>query len=301
MDDLDLNLLRVLDVLLRTEGVSRAARELGMTQSGVSRALQRLRAHFGDELLIRQGRGMVLTATAVRLRAPVARILSDTRQLFVSGRGFSPQDSTWCPTIATASYLEQWFVPALVERMRQDAPNVDLRVVGTLGNRTEDLEDGRVDLALEPAEALVGPETRRLFSDTFCCVVREGHPALAAPLTLESYVDLEHILVAPNGGRLGPVDDYLKAEGLTRRIGVQVASFASPMPLLMNSDRIVTLPVKMAEQLASVWPVVMMKLPFAFGSFTVSAFWSARNRTDPANQWLREVVYETASGLVVGE
>ena len=90
LEDFDLNLLRVLDVLLRTRGVTRAAAELGLTQSGVSRSLKRLRDHFGDPLLVRDGRHMVPTAVARELMVPVGRLLADAQMLFVSGRGFDP-------------------------------------------------------------------------------------------------------------------------------------------------------------------------------------------------------------------
>ncbi|HUM12950.1 MAG TPA: LysR family transcriptional regulator, partial [Myxococcaceae bacterium] len=61
----DLNLLRVLDVLLEEENVTRAAGRLRLTQSAVSRSLARLRRLFGDDLLLRTGRGMRPTSRAL--------------------------------------------------------------------------------------------------------------------------------------------------------------------------------------------------------------------------------------------
>jgi len=296
--DLDLNLLRVLDVLLSTQGVTRAARQLGMTQSGVSRALQRLRTHFDDPLLVRDGRRMVLTATAERLRNPVARILDDTRQLFISGRGFDPTQSSWSASLATATFAEHCLLPTLMARIEAEAPGINIHVVGTLGANADDLEQGRVDLAIEPAGVLQGPNliSRRLFSDTFCCLVRRGHPA-AKSLTLERYTALEHILIAPNGTPRGPVDEHLARLGLERRVRVQVISFTSPMPLLIHSDRIVTIPRLIAHDLAQRWPVEVVDAPIDVGRFGIHAYWSARRRTDPAHQWLRQQVYDAAAAL----
>jgi DNA-binding transcriptional LysR family regulator len=300
--ELDLNLLRVLDVLLRTGGVTRAAEELGMTQSGVSRALGRLRVHFDDALLLREGRRMVPTATAERLRGPVARILDDTRRQSRPDGVFDPAASTWSASISTSSYVEHWLVPALVDRLHARAPGMDLRVVGPLRGRADALEEGRIDLAIEPAGVLVGPNlmSRRLFEDGFACVLRRGHPA-ADRLDVDAYAALEHVLVAPNGRAGGPVDERLAAMGRSRRVSVQVSAFISPMPLIVDSDRIVTLPASIARDAARRWPVVLRPCPVDLGRFAIHAVWSARRRTDPAHRWLREQLVEATRERLAAE
>ena len=63
----DLNLLRVLDVLLRERNVSRAAERLALSQPAVSNALNRLRDLLDDPLLVRVGRTMQPTPRALAL------------------------------------------------------------------------------------------------------------------------------------------------------------------------------------------------------------------------------------------
>ncbi len=53
----DLNLLKVFEALHDEGSASRAALQLGLTQSAVSAALNRLRAMYGDQLFVRTGRG----------------------------------------------------------------------------------------------------------------------------------------------------------------------------------------------------------------------------------------------------
>jgi DNA-binding transcriptional LysR family regulator len=65
--DFDLNLLRVLLALDRTRHVTRAAELLGMSQSGFSSALARLRRHSGDVLFLRTSAGMTATPRAQRM------------------------------------------------------------------------------------------------------------------------------------------------------------------------------------------------------------------------------------------
>jgi hypothetical protein len=69
--NLDLNLLAALDKLIRLRSVSRAAEELSITQSAMSNALNRLRQHFDDPLLVQVGRRMELTPRAIALEQPV--------------------------------------------------------------------------------------------------------------------------------------------------------------------------------------------------------------------------------------
>ena len=71
----ELNLLPVLDALLRHRSVTLAARELDMSQSALSAALARLRKLLGDELFVRTGRGLLPTARASALAEPVAQII----------------------------------------------------------------------------------------------------------------------------------------------------------------------------------------------------------------------------------
>lgn len=59
--DLDLNLLAVLDAMLRERNVTKAAQGLGMTQSAMSHALGRLRRFFDDPLFVRHGMAMLPT------------------------------------------------------------------------------------------------------------------------------------------------------------------------------------------------------------------------------------------------
>src|SRR5659263_311968 len=64
---LDLNLLRVFDEVMAERSLTRAARNLSLTQPAVSNALRRLRETLGDELVQRSGQGMAPTPAAIAL------------------------------------------------------------------------------------------------------------------------------------------------------------------------------------------------------------------------------------------
>ena len=91
--DLDLNLLRVLDAVLRERSVTAAAARLGLTQPAVSNALARLRAAFDDALFVRTPSGMAPTPFARELDDPVRQALALIESALAHGGGFDPATS----------------------------------------------------------------------------------------------------------------------------------------------------------------------------------------------------------------
>ncbi len=73
MQPADFGLLVHLDALLQEGSVTGAARRVGLSTPAMSHALARIRARLGDPLLVRAGRGMVLTPRAEALKPQVRR------------------------------------------------------------------------------------------------------------------------------------------------------------------------------------------------------------------------------------
>src|SRR3954454_17065210 len=94
LSNFNLNLLVALDGLLGQRSVTAAARRVRVTPSAMSHSLAELRALLGDPLLVRSGRGMVLTPRAEALVAPLRKLLVDSERLLRGGATFYPQTST---------------------------------------------------------------------------------------------------------------------------------------------------------------------------------------------------------------
>ena len=71
----DLNLFRVFDRVMTTEGISSAAERLDMTPAAVSQSIKRLSEIIGEPLFRRKGRGIVPTARALSLHREVREAL----------------------------------------------------------------------------------------------------------------------------------------------------------------------------------------------------------------------------------
>jgi DNA-binding transcriptional LysR family regulator len=285
---LDLNLLRALAALLDTGSVTRAAALAGITQPAMSRALGRLRGLLGDALLVRAGRGMVLTPRGEQLRPQVGRVLADVVHLLSAPGAFDPAGSRRVFRMAAADFFTTVAVPRWLAHVRGVAPQVGLEVVqGT--HAALELESGALDVVVAPPRQVEGGEFRRtrLMEESFEVLLRPDHPALGAPWTVEVWAAQPHLLVAPGGRPGGLVDDLLAARGLHRRTAVLVQSFAAAPPIVAASDLVVTLPARLARRVAPRWGLATRPVPLEGLHFALDLFWHARLDADPAHRWFR--------------
>src|SRR5688500_11492781 len=172
VQDVDLNLLRVFDAVLREKGVTPAALRLGLTQPAVSNALARLRKLFGDPLFVRTPGGVDATPFARELAEPVRQALALLESALAHGPGFDPATATRAFRFYMSDLGQIEFLPPLVERVQRDAPGVRLEAVAL---EIEDIADalaaGGLDLAVGFLPGLGAPVRRQaLFKDPYLCL-----------------------------------------------------------------------------------------------------------------------------------
>ncbi|MGW3825129.1 LysR family transcriptional regulator [Streptomyces sp. NPDC005071] len=150
----NLDLLVTLRALLRERNVTRAARNLGVTQPAVSASLSRLRRHFADELLVRVQGAYVLTPLAAQLAGQVETVCAAAERLFATGTAFDPATTQREFMLLMADYPATVLGPALSRLFDSDAPHAALHlqlVRETLGSGAGDtirLVDGLVSPSL---------------------------------------------------------------------------------------------------------------------------------------------------------
>ena len=109
--NLDLNLLRVFDVLLEERSVTRAGARLGLTPSAVSHALSRLRYHLGDELFQRDRQGMQPTRKALEIGPSLHAALGQL-QSALTPADFEPAVSDHRFSVVAGAYACAVLMPA---------------------------------------------------------------------------------------------------------------------------------------------------------------------------------------------
>ena len=297
LSSIDLNLLVQLDALLGEAHVTRAASRAGVTQSAMSRALARLRELLGDPILVRTGRGMILTARA--------RALGDLQAVVLQRPSFDAASSQRTFTIATSDFAEAMLLPPLLARLSREAPGVDVAAAAVNAGRDTDraLEDEAIDLSVNPRRGPSPPAIvwRSLMREDFVCVLRHGHPALRkrGPLTLARFLELPQVLVAP-GGRPGSLlDDALAKLGKRRRVALRVPSFLVATLVVAGSDLLVTLPARLARRMAESLPLSLRPPPaeLALPGFELHLAWHERFRHDAGHAWFRRVLTEVAAKI----
>ena len=288
----DLNLLHTLDVLLAEGSVTRAARRQRLSPSAMSRALTRLRTVTGDQLLVRAGRGLVETPRATAMKAQVRTLVEEAQILL------RPTDRLELATLQrtfvlrTSDGFAETYGPALIDRVRREAPAVQLRFVRKLDKDSEGLRDGTVDLETGVVAGTTGPEVRAqaLFDDLYVGVVRSDHPLAGREVGLDDYAAWSHVVAWRQGLDLGEVDDMLRSAGLVRDIAATVDGFSAALALARGADLIATVPERHTARLRE--GMFTFPVPLAMRAFTISLLWHPRLDGDSAHRWLRTCLRE---------
>lgn len=296
MERPDLNLLIALDVLLAEETVVGAARRLGLSPSAMSRTLARLREATGDPLLVRAGRDMVPSPRALELRERLGQLVQDAEAVLrpVERIRLDQLDRTF--TLRTSEGFVETFGPALLDRVRMEAPGVTLRFVQKLDKDSAPLRDGTVDLETGVVGMRSGPELRAqaLFRDRFIGVVHGGHMLSKGEVTADRYAACAHVGVSHSGADRGPVEQATASAGVTRRVTVIVDGFARALALARASDLVATVPDQHTRGLQA--GMRRFPLPFPMPEITLSLLWHPRMDADPAHRWLRGCVRDVCGG-----
>ena len=298
----DFTQLRILDSLLREGSLTRTAELLGMSQPAVSRALARLRRHFGDPLFVRSGQRMQATARALELAGPVSGVLDAVRQLEGGPVAFDPARATRSFNLYMVDGAVVNILPQLLDglaRMGEGAARLQLRSAhsdpGALEGR---LERGQIDLAIGRFPQLVNNiRQRKLWDDGYACVMRRGHPC-AGRLDRDAYLGHRHVLIEMENTSHHNEVVTRKLESMLEptRILCHVPSFTSAAHIALHTDAIATIPLRLARPLARDLGLVVADLPIELPRLQLALYWHERSHRDPANQWLRGFVRATLAG-----
>jgi len=296
----DLNLIPVLRELLRERNVSRAAANLGLSQSAASAALSRLRSSLGDPLLVPVGRRMELTERAKELVVPV-QIASEAAEAVWARRGFLPANATRTFVIASADYLAMVLGPRLISRLRVEAPGVTLSFIDLTRRTVERLRHGEIDFGIVPREVLDFYDSSEIHSallmeDEFVAVrakaaprsgprrkkrAKPENPAFATfRIGLEGADTLGERTIAGHREPLGTTHFFQQF---------------SILPFMAVEAGVTALVQKrLAEKLARYLPIEIVPPPGPMMRIELRVFWSVARQQDQAHRWFLDLLKQTA-------
>lgn len=295
MENFDYNLVAVFDAMLRERNVTRAAEQLGLTQSAMSHALNRLRAYFDDPLFIKTADGMTPTPKAESVAEPVLEVMTAMRTRVLSQARFDPATARRTFTLCMTDMGELVFLPPLMERLRAIAPHCDLRTLQTTPQMEALLASGEADLVM--GSVGTAPESlfhQQLFTHGFVTIVSTRNTRVDDTLSREQLETMPHIAVSLAGRAGPPYDAAFEAHGLRRRVYLHTPHFlAVPMLMERQPDLVATVPEELAHVFSRYGIVRVVKPPITLPPFALSQYWHPRFHHDPAIIWLRQMVKET--------
>lgn len=289
---MDLNLLVIAAALFAHKNVSKAAVELGMTQSAVSHALARLRVFFKDPLFVRTSKGIVPTEFAKSLEKELIEWLNRGYQLVTHKKKFDPASVKARIVLATTDYFEVTVMSRLQPILAKEAPGLQISIRPTGGELPKKkLEVGSVDLAIAGfySDVPEGFYQTKLFDDSFGVAVRKNHSFIQKKLTMENYLKSEHALITLQGDFKDRLSSKLKKP---RNIIYGTYSFTALPWLLQQTDLVLTAPKRLLEKYSEYFPIQQFDCPVDLGSFTFRMVWQAQTHENPLHQWFRKKLKE---------
>jgi len=312
MNNLDLNLLRVFDAVMRERNVLRAGQAVGLSSSAVSHALSRLRALLGDELFVRTAAGMEPTARALTM-APLVRDALVSIERAVGPQIFMPEISTRQFCIAATDYMTAVVLPHFLRALSALAPHASVTILpATRIDLTAQIDVGRIEVALGSFSNI--PHRLRaemLFEERDVLMVAPDHPLAGGTITLDQVSTLPIFVVSAGGLE----DGLISERGLTRRIEMfdRVAleqafekigrtpdlkviqpHFLAVPSLLAGTSAAAIAPAHLAKIFRRSGSVAVSEVPWTMPPCAVQMVWHERHTHDPGHKWLREMLEDAA-------
>lgn len=298
---LDLNLLVALDEMLHTCNITQAAKNLHMSQSAMSNCLARLRDYFGDELLCPVGRKMELTPKGEMLKDDVHDLLLRINRTLSTEPVFNPEKSDREFRIAVSDYTSLVLMPKVLSLAQQQNASVRFSLIPQFGDPARILERGEADIMVIPLDycSSLHP-TEVLFREHFTCVFWSGSQLANKELDLESYQAAGHVVMQPSGSdRPAFGNQFLQDHGVERQIDVSTYNFLSEPILLIGTDRIATVPTRLAEWSCCHFPLQSCKPPIEIPVMEQAIQWHKYRSNDPGLVWLLDLFRKAARTLEV--
>lgn len=297
LSKIDLNLLVVLDVLLREKSVARTAARLNLTSSAVSHALKRLRLLFDNELLVRDGRRMVPTARAQALAETLPALLNSIERTIAEPEAFDPASSTRVFRLAAPDFFSP-LIPKLLTRIGREAPAIQVEVSALPVTGMSDLRLGRYD-------ALIAPSFKRsdelrgtvLGSWPWVAFGRKDHPAFT-DWSLQAWASFPHLQIG-SGVATGqsPIDQTVAKFGVIRRIGAVLTHFTMAPPVLAQTDMLLSVPSVALRDAARAYGLAQRDLPFDAPLLELTLFVNTSTGDEPEIRWFHSHVAAAALAL----
>lgn len=304
---LDLNLLRILDAVLGEGTTTKAGEKLGLSQSAVSNALNRLRHSLDDALFVRHGNQLVPTDFAASIKDGLREELNRLEGLLTPAEDFDPLQAQGNFKISASDFFAELLMPVLGHHLSHNAPGITTQLVDLVPyNYVESLDRYQADIALMPDTALPEWINREpLFHSSFSVIGSAANPALSIfksgdELPLDVFCDLSHVLFSPEGKLSAMGDAALAKVGRRRQVAMTLPVFSGVCRAVLESDLIALVPTQLAQKVSTGFDLKYFKPPFDIDPALIIAIWHKKSDESPMAKWMRQQVFKLMKPLDEG-
>lgn len=292
---LDLNLLRVLVAIHRSNSVTAASKALNLSQPATSNALARLRRFFDDELFVRSPSGLQPTRLCEQLAPAMQAQLLGMENLVMRQQPFDPREGEVHWRLSLSDLGEILFMPRIAQALSEQAPGATLSNVAVAAPEVSGaLETREVDLAIGILQAQHrGIRRERLFKEEFMAVAapawRPPTGSRGAPLSREQLSQARFVVVSPLATFHGSVETMLVRKRLQDRIALRTRHFGAVADLVHSTDNVALIPEMYARDLVQRQGLKAYRIQDA-PSYEVHLLWHSSTERDERHRWMRALV-----------
>jgi|GEM_PF-988486 len=301
LEVIDLNLLLALKALLHYRHVTDAAESMGITQSGMSRSLSKLRQILNDELLTRSGKNMRLSVRAENLIAPLDELLENI-STFINPPRFDPKSHDFSIKIAAPDVFSMGILPLLYNELSAQTNSIKIEVVNWGKETQSHLATGELDFAFGGVnDTRADIYKSQLSTSEYVCITRKNHPKINKRISLKKFCTLPHVMMTLEGRGTSVVDDTLSVLGMSRNVTVKVSHFLGAVAVAASSDNLMVISRSLADTVALQFPLDIYELPIDFDMPDFNIYWHLRTHKNPPHQWLRRIITEQVTTSIRDE
>lgn len=296
----NLDLLPILHALLRTCSVTASAKELGVSQPAVSKALRGLREMFGDDLIVSRGRVARLTERGRAIMGPLSEILTDLQALLETPRAFDPATESLRIVIMTADYVSVLLAPQLAKLCAMEAPHVDLLFLEPGAGERQD--NDQIDFVIMPRAVgrTFGKRMERmaLWRDEMACIASGRDSRWGGVISPAEFRSARQVVYQVGERRA------LARAGLIQPTSVlevapvcEVPNFLVIGAIVEEAECLALVPRKLAQELARSRDIRILEIDYPDRRLDIDAFWTQGAGAKRGHAWFRTVLARAASRL----
>ncbi|MCW8107851.1 LysR family transcriptional regulator [Alteromonas ponticola] len=295
LQQLDLNLLKIFEVLYQERNMTTASKVLYVSPSAVSHAVKRLRCALDDDLFVRKGHQLEPTPACKQIAPGVIDLLARLRKTLQQCGRFELAQTQQSFVVAVHDALEPLVLPALHKALSHQAPLASLKSVKLDRDKvTRQLNNRHVDVVIDVARAIQSPiRHQKLNSDNFAILMSRCHP-LANQLSQSTYLSAEHITVSNRSDGHVVEDISLLQMGMNRQVKIRCQNYYSAKAIVKEAPLLLTLPSLIANELVDN-ELIVQPLPIPLPELSTHMYWHQETEQDESIIWLRSAIMQTVS------